>query len=185
MRLQKNAPFPTRQWLYILWFSHYRKITFLGITRSNPQHPSTKHTSMAIQLKTGNERRVLGFGFCNWEPGIRNSEPSLHTAISLKNVTYPPKIFSIANRVCPHKLPDPRPFVRNALFGVPPRINRNHSINHNLPLILKITNSSEGHVRRACSLKIPLKIHHIDTFTDKPKGMLQLRLCAPASLCRI
>jgi hypothetical protein len=41
-------------------FSSYRKITFLGKTMSNPPHPSTKPTSMAIQLKTGNERRGSG-----------------------------------------------------------------------------------------------------------------------------
>ena len=85
-------------------FSSYRKITFLGITMSNQPHPSTKPTSMAIQLKTGNERRVSGFGVCNWKPEIRNSEPSLQATISLKTAAYSLKIFSIANRACPHKL---------------------------------------------------------------------------------
>ena len=37
--------------------------------------------------------------FCNWEPGIRNSKPSLHTAISPKTAAYPLKIFIAANRV--------------------------------------------------------------------------------------
>jgi len=46
-----------------------------------------------------------GFWFCNWEPGIRNSEPSLHTTISLKTAAYPLKIFIAANRVCPHRFP--------------------------------------------------------------------------------
>ena len=85
-------------------FSSYRKITFLGKTMSNPPHPSTKPTSMAIQLKTGNERRVSGFGFCNWEPGTRNSEPSLHTTISPKNAAYPLKVFIAANKDCPHRI---------------------------------------------------------------------------------
>ena len=107
LKLQKNAPFPTRQCLYVLWFSHYRKITFLGKTMSNPPHPSTKPTSMAIQLKTGNERRVSGFEFCNWKPGIRNSEPSLHTAISPKTAAYPLKISIAANRDCPHRIQVP------------------------------------------------------------------------------
>ena len=104
VRLQKNAPFPTRKWLHGLWFSHYRKITFLGKTMSNPPHPSTKHTSMAIQLKTGNERRGSGFGFCNWKPGTRNSEPSLQATIYPKTAAYSLKIFIFASRVCPHKL---------------------------------------------------------------------------------
>ena len=86
-------------------FSSYRKITFLGKTMSNPPHPSTKPTSMAIQLKTGNERRVLGFGFCNWEPGIRNSEPSLQATISPKTATCSPKIFTFASRGYPHRFP--------------------------------------------------------------------------------
>ena len=85
-------------------FSSYRKITFLGKTRSNPPHPSTKHTSMAIQLKTGNERQVSGFGFCNWKPEIRNSEPPLQVIISLKTAAYSLMIFTIASRVCPHRI---------------------------------------------------------------------------------
>jgi hypothetical protein len=71
---------------------------------SNPPHPSTKPTSMAIQLKTGNERRVSGFGFCNWKPEIRNSEPSLQATISPKTAAYSLRIFTIASMVSPHKL---------------------------------------------------------------------------------
>ena len=54
---------------------------------------------------------VPNFGFCNWKPEIRNSEPSLHTTISLKTAAYPLKIFIAANRGCPHKLHLP-PFIR-------------------------------------------------------------------------
>ena len=109
LRLQKNAPFPTRQWRYVLWFSCYRKITFLGKTRSIPQHPSTKHTSMAIKLKTGNERRVLGFATGNQESETRN----LH----------------FKQPYLPKPPPNRRRFSPSQTGSAPSRINRNHPIN--------------------------------------------------------
>ena len=73
-------------------FSSYRKITFLGKTMSNPPHPSTKHISMAIQLKTGNERQVSGFGFRVLQVETRNQK--LGTSTSSNHISQNRRLFT-------------------------------------------------------------------------------------------
>ena len=52
LRLQKSAPFPTRQWLHVLCISFRCKNSFSGHDEVKPIHPSTKrHVNGVTRLR--------------------------------------------------------------------------------------------------------------------------------------
>ena len=48
LRLQKSAPFPTRQWLHVLCFYFRCKNSFSGHDKVKPIHPSTKRHANGV-----------------------------------------------------------------------------------------------------------------------------------------